>query len=84
MAAEQEEQEEAIEVREPEARDLLHSGNIDGYILEDMDAARSTYNDELLRYNSKFAQLVGKLHSNLDEVDKIVGELPSVDDLNAL
>ena len=64
MAAEKEEQDEMVEVREPEPRDLLHLGNIDGYVLEDMDAAKKAYNDELIRYNSKFAQLVGKLHSN--------------------
>ena len=64
MAAEKEEQDEMVEVREPEPRDLLHLGNIDGYVLEDRDAAKKAYNDELIRYNSKFAQLVGKLHSN--------------------
>ena len=59
-------------------------GNIDGAILQDLDQGRNTYNDQLLKYNSKFSQLVGKLHSNLAQIDKIVSELPSTDDLNAL
>ena len=46
------------------APDLLHMGNIDGAILQNPDLARGAYNDELLKYNSKFAQLVAKLSAN--------------------
>ena len=68
MEAEREEKQEApdIPVPVPEARDLLHMGNLDGYILKDAEQGRHTYNDQMLRYNSKFSQLVGKLFSNQD------------------
>ena len=42
------------------ANDLLHMGNVDGVILLDEKKGRDSYNDKLLKYNSKYAQLVGK------------------------
>ena len=73
MPAEQEARENAeAEKKFVEPRDLLHLGNIDGYILEDIEQGRNAYNDQMIKYNSKFSQLVGKLHSNVNEIDKIV------------
>ena len=67
-----------------EAPDLLHMGNLDGAILHDLDQARHTYNDQLVLYNGKFAQLVGKLHANVDGISKIVAELPYTEELNVM
>ena len=44
IPAEKEDQ-EYEEARAPEPRDLLHLGNLDGYILEDAQQARITYNE---------------------------------------
>ena len=61
------------------AQDLLHLGNVDGAILKDESLGRSSYNDKLLKYNSKYAQLVGKQKSNADEIAKIVTTLPHME-----
>jgi len=42
------------------AQDLLHMGNVDGVLLKDEKKGRDQYNDKLLKYNGKYAQLVGK------------------------
>ena len=42
------------------AHDLLHLGNVDGVLLKDEKKSIAHYNDKLLKYNSKYAQLVGK------------------------
>ena len=54
------------------ASDLLHAGNVDGVLLLDEQKGRDSYNDKLLKYNSKYAQLVGKQKSNLDSIDEIL------------
>ena len=61
------------------AEDLLHLGNIDGAILLDENLGRNSYNDKLLKYNSKYAQLIGKQKSNVDEIAKIVSTLPHLE-----
>ena len=61
------------------AEDLLHLGNVDGAILKDTELGRSSYNDKLLRYNSKYSQLVGKQKSNVDEIANIVSTLPHLE-----
>ena len=42
------------------ATDLLHLGNVDGVLLKDEKKGLAGYNDKLLKYNSKYAQLIGK------------------------
>lgn len=42
------------------ATDLLHLGNVDGVLLKDSNKGLAAYNDKLLKYNSKYAQLIGK------------------------
>ena len=42
------------------AQDLLSLGNVDGYLLKNELEGRNAYNDKLLKYNSKYAQLIGK------------------------
>ena len=42
------------------ATDLLHLGNVDGVLLKDEKKGLDAYNDKLLKYNSKYAQLIGK------------------------
>ena len=37
------------------AQDLLHLGNVDGVLLVDEQKGRESYNDKLLKYNSKYA-----------------------------
>ena len=61
------------------AEDLLHLGNVDGAILKDENLGRNSYNDKLLKYNSKYAQLIGKQKSNVDEIAKIVSTLPHLE-----
>ena len=61
------------------AEDLLHLGNIDAAILKDSELGRKSYNDKLLKYNSKYAQLIGKQKSNVDEIAKIVSTLPNLE-----
>ena len=61
------------------AEDLLHLGNVDGAILKDENLGRNSYNDKLLKYNSKYAQLIGKQKSNVDEIAKIVATLPRLE-----
>ena len=84
MEAEREDAEEELKTQKVEARDLLHLGNYDAYLLNDMTQARSDYNDQLIKYNSKFSQLVGKLHSNQQQIDQIFSELPQTDGLLTL
>ena len=57
------------ETLEEKPVDLLHLGNYEGAVLQDSGMAMDEYNDQLLKYNSKFSQLVGKLHSNLNSVN---------------
>ena len=66
------------------APDLLHMGNYDGALLQDATKSRNEYNDQLIKQNSKFSQLVGKLHSNVQSVDAILAELPTTEMLNKL
>lgn len=56
--------------------DLLHMGNIDGVLLLDEKKGLEAYNDKLLVYNSKYAQLIGKQKSNADGISGIVQTLP--------
>ena len=58
------------------AQDLLHMGNVDGVLLKDAKKGVAAYNDKLLKYNSKYAQLIGKQKSNIDLIAEIVGALP--------
>lgn len=51
---------EAYRSFEGTATDLLHLGNIDGVFLMDAKKGIDAYNDKLLKYNSKYAQLIGK------------------------
>jgi len=60
------------------AHDLLHMGNVDGVLLKDEKKSRSSYNDKLLKYNSKYAQLVGKQKSNLEAIEDHFTHLPDV------
>ena len=53
-------------------------GNVDGVLLKSEDKGRNTYNEKLLKYNSKFAQLVGKQKSNIDAIENILEGLPTV------
>ena len=45
MEAEKEDAEEELNIWTVEARDLLHLGNYDAYLLNDLSQARSDYND---------------------------------------
>ena len=60
------------------AQDLLHQGNVDAVLLLDEQKGRDSYNDKLLKYNSKYAQLIGKQKSNVDEIANIVTSLPHI------
>jgi len=51
---------------------LLSLGNVDGYLLKNELEGRNAYNDKLLKYNSKYAQLIGKQKSNVDGIAQIV------------
>lgn len=53
-------------------------GNVDGVLLKSEDKGRNAYNEKLLKYNSKFAQLVGKQKSNIDAIENILEGLPTV------
>ena len=67
------------------AQDLLHQGNVDGVLLLDEEKGRLAYNDKLLKYNSKYAQLIAKQKSNVEGIEKLVSTLPHiafVDELN--
>ena len=66
------------------AHDLLHLGNVDGVLLKDEKKARAAYNDKLLKYNSKYAQLVGKQKSNLEAIDEVLQDLPDLKFLDTL
>ncbi len=66
------------------ANDLLHEGNVEGALLLDDQRARDAYNDKMLKYNSKFAQLVGKLRSNTEKIEEIVMELPHADLIDSI
>ena len=55
MEAERQDAEEELRPQTVEARDLLHLGNYDAYLLNDLSQARADYNDQLIKYNSKFA-----------------------------
>ena len=66
------------------AEDLLHTGNHAGALLLDDQRARDAYNDKMLKYNSKFAQLVGKLRSNTDKIEEIVMELPHLELIDSI
>ena len=61
------------------ATDLLHLGNVDGVLLKDEKKGLAGYNDKLLKYNSKYAQLIGKQKSNVDAIAEIVNTLPHQD-----
>ena len=61
------------------AQDLLHMGNVDGVLLKDEKAGRDAYNDKLLKYNSRYAQLVGKQKANTEGIEEIFNSLPHVD-----
>ena len=70
---------------EGSAQDLLHQGNVDGVLLLDEEKGRLAYNDKLLKYNSKYAQLIAKQKSNVEGIEKLVNTLPHlafVDELN--
>ena len=58
------------------ATDLLNLGNVDGVLLLDEKKGLEAYNDKLLKYNSKYAQLIGKQKSNVDAIAEIVDNLP--------
>ena len=66
------------------AMDLLHLGNVDGVLLKDSNKGLAAYNDKLLKYNSKYAQLIGKQKSNVDAIAEIVSTLPHQDTVIAL
>lgn len=61
------------------ASDLLHEGNVDGVLLKDEQKGKDAYNDKILKYNSKYAQLVGKQKANVDGIAQIYQSLPHVD-----
>lgn len=58
---------------------MLHKGNVDGVLLKDEELSRQSYNDKLLVYNSKYAQLVGKQKSNVDGIAEVVSTLPHIE-----
>ena len=47
-------------------------GNADGVLLLDEEKGRQSYNDKMLKYNSKYAQLIAKQKTNIDEVTQVV------------
>ena len=57
--------------------DLLISGDLNSALFKDENAVRHAYNENLLAYNGKFAQLVGKFHANEEEIEAILTELPT-------
>ena len=56
--------------------DLLAEGNVDGYLLTNELEGIRAYNDKLLKYNSKYAQLIGKQKSNVDGISQVVASMP--------
>lgn len=59
--------------------DLLHEGNVDGYLLNNEFEGIKAYNDKLLKYNSKYAQLIGKQKTNVDGIAAVINSLPHLD-----
>lgn len=66
------------------ANDLLHMGNRQAALFNDEEHGRHAYNDQLTRYNNKYANLVGKFHTNIEGIDQIVSHLPAEEMLNKL
>jgi len=64
--------------------DLMHEGNRDAGLLEDIEKSRAAYNNELLRYNNQYSRLVGNFHANSDGISKIVRGLPESGFMNEL
>ena len=56
--------------------DLLHLGNPDGVLLKDEKKGKEAYNDKILRYNSRYAQLIAKQKTNLEEINHVLSILP--------
>ena len=66
------------------AQDLLSIGNVDGYLLKSEKEGRAAYNDKLLKYNSKYAQLIGKQKSNVDGIEEIFQTLPHLELIDSI
>lgn len=64
--------------------DLLIRGDLNQALFADEEAVRHSYNDSLLSYNGKFAQLVGKFHANEEEIESILSELPTKETINEI
>jgi hypothetical protein len=67
-----------------EGMDLMHEGNRDAGLLEDIEKSRTAYNNELMRYNNQYSRLVGNFHANSDGITKIVRGLPESNFMNEL
>ena len=63
---------------------MLSLGNVDGYLLKNELEGRNAYNDKLLKYNSKYAQLIGKQKSNVDGIAQIVQTLPHLELIDSI
>ena len=61
------------------AFDLLHDGNVDAVLLVDEQKGKDAYNDKMLKYNSKFAQLIGKQRNNVEMIEDFVNKLPHLE-----
>lgn len=59
-------------------------GNVDGVLLKSEQKSRDAYNDKLLKYNSKYAQLVGKQKSNIDAIETSLQSLPDLQFMDLL
>ena len=57
---------------------------MDSVLLQDEQKGRDSYNDKLIKYNSKYAQLIGKQKSNVDGIANIVATLPHTELINTI
>ena len=68
-----------VDVSNASISELLISGDLNAAIFKNEEQGRLAYNDNLLAYNGKYAQLVGKFHANEDAIETILASLPTLE-----